>query len=62
MYKFHDPCQKKCKVTINQALIYYLNFIFFNDYYEHIIWIYIIDIEKHMFKIYLNKILKNINN
>jgi len=23
-YKFHDPCQEKCKVAINHALTYHL--------------------------------------
>jgi hypothetical protein len=37
-YTFHDPCQEKCKVTINQALTYQIfKYYLFNDQYEHVL-------------------------
>jgi hypothetical protein len=36
-YTFHNPCQKKCKQVINQAITYQIlkYYLKFNDQYGH---------------------------
>jgi hypothetical protein len=47
-YTFHNPCQKKCKQVINQAITYQIlkYYLKFNDQYGHFFWIYVNDIEE----------------
>jgi hypothetical protein len=45
-YTFCDLCWEKCKIAINHASTYQNLKILFNDQYEHILRIYVNDIEE----------------
>jgi hypothetical protein len=60
-YTFHNPCQKKCKQVINRAVTYQIlkYYLKFNDQYGHFFEFMSMILKNHMFKIYLNRSLKN---